>query len=149
MYEAAFLELIQRIREKDPRYEREAYAFVREGLDFTVKMLEKPREGAGRHVTGQELLDGLRKFALQEFGPMALTVLRTWGVNRSRDFGEIVFNLVEAGCLGRTEEDSREDFDNGYDFEQAFRSPYVPKSAAGERTTRPPGTSSAGKDRRE
>jgi uncharacterized repeat protein (TIGR04138 family) len=86
-----------------------------------VRCLEKPR-----HVSGQELLAGIREFALAEFGPMAKTVLNSWGITRTEDFGEIVFNMVEIGLLGRTDKDSREDFANGYDFEEAFRKPFLP-----------------------
>jgi len=110
---------------KDPRYTVEAYAFVRIGLDFTVRRLEAPR-----HVSGQELLEGLREFALSEFGPMTKTVLGSWGIHRTEDVGEVVFNLVESGLLGKTEKDSRADFANGYDFDEAFRKPYQPKAAS-------------------
>ncbi len=96
---------------------------MRAGLDYTVRRLDKPR-----HVSGQELLDGLREFALEEFGPMAQTVLGGWGVRRTEDFGEIVFNLVEAGLLGKTDQDSRADFANGYDFDDAFRNPFRPSA---------------------
>lgn len=112
-------ELLQDILNRDPRYAAEAYAFVRVGLSHTVRRLEKPR-----HVSGQELLDGIREFALAEFGPMAKTVLNNWGIMRTEDFGEIVFNMVENGLLGKTEKDSRADFANGYDFEAAFRKPF-------------------------
>ncbi|MDK2857479.1 MAG: hypothetical protein PWQ29_1137 [Verrucomicrobiota bacterium] len=114
-------DLLQNILTRDPRYAAEAYAFVRSGLDYTVRCLEKPR-----HVSGQELLAGIREFALAEFGPMAKTVLNSWGITRTEDFGEIVFNMVEIGLLGRTDKDSREDFANGYDFEEAFRKPFLP-----------------------
>ncbi len=114
---------LQRILQQDDRYTEEAYAFVRAGLDVTVRRLEKPR-----HVSGRELLDGLRGFALSEFGPMARTVLNRWGVYRTEDFGEIVFNLVEAGLLGKTENDSRADFADGYDFDEAFCRPFQPAS---------------------
>ena len=117
-------ELLRNILARDPRYTSEAYAFVRAGLDFTVRRLEKPR-----HVSGQELLDGLREFALAEFGPMARTVLSGWGVRRTEDIGEIVFNMVESGLLGKTDNDSRADFANGYDFEEAFRKPFRPADA--------------------
>ncbi|NIY14277.1 MAG: hypothetical protein GWM98_05010, partial [Nitrospinaceae bacterium] len=80
----------------------------------TLKMLDKPsKSGRERHLSGQELLEGIRNFALQEFGPMSLRVLNTWGVNNTADFGEIVFNLVECGKLRKTEEDSRQDFLDG------------------------------------
>ena len=45
---------------------------------------------------------------------------------KCRDFGEIVFNLVEHGILGRTENDSLEDFENGYEFATAFNEPFLP-----------------------
>lgn len=114
-------ELLEGILARDPRYATDAYAFVRAGLDFTVRRLEKPR-----HVSGQELLDGIREFALSEFGPMTKTVLNGWGINRTEDIGEIVFNMVETGLLGKTEKDSRADFANGYDFDEAFRNPFRP-----------------------
>lgn len=114
-------ELMRQILANDPRYSVEAYGFVRAGLDFTVRRLERPR-----HVSGQELLDGLREFALGEFGPMTKTVLNGWGITRTEDFGEIVFNLVDAGLLGQTDEDDRADFANGYDFDEAFLQPFRP-----------------------
>lgn len=114
-------EILQEILRRDSRYTEEAYAFVRAGLDFTVRKLEKPR-----HVSGQELLDGIRRFTLQEFGPMSKTILVAWGITCTEDVGEIVFNMVETGLLGKTEKDSREDFANGYDFDEAFRRPFQP-----------------------
>ena len=123
-----FAAVVKQICRKDSRYDRDAYFFVRESLDFTSKMLNKPREGAARHLTGPELLEGIRCFALQEFGPLALTVLHSWGVRTTLDFGEIVFNLVETGKLGKTPEDRKEDFANGYDFQEVFAKPFVPAS---------------------
>lgn len=128
MQENAFLEIINKICEKDSRYPVEAYLFVRQALDTTVKALDKPKEGPGRHVTGQELLEGIRLFTLQEFGPMSLTVLNTWGISNTDDFGNIVFNLVESGILGSTAEDSKADFSAGYDFDDAFKKPFLPKA---------------------
>ena len=128
MQENAFLEIISNICNKDSRYALEAYLFVRQALDTTVKALDKPKEGPGRHVTGQELLEGIRCFTLQEFGPMSLTVLHTWNIYTTDDFGNIVFNLVESGVLGSTSEDSQTDFSGGYDFEEVFAKPFRPKS---------------------
>lgn len=116
------------IREKDPRFEIEAYLFIREALEFTSKSLKKPESGPMHHVTGRELAEGARDLALQQFGPLALKVLNTWGIRRTEDFGEIVFNLVEAGELGKTAEDKREDFADGYDFHEAFAVPFLPKA---------------------
>lgn len=115
-------ELLKKILEADPRYAIEAYGFLRAGLDFTVRRLERPR-----HVSGQELLDGLREFALSEFGPMTKTVLNGWGIHCTEDFGEMVFNLVDAGLLGQTDEDDRADFTGSYDFDEAFCQPFRPE----------------------
>ena len=128
MQEINFDEKVEMILGKDARYSRDAYAFVRESLDFTQKNIGKENRGNIRHITGQELLDGIRQFALNQFGPMAVTVFEEWGVRNSRDFGEIVFNMVEIELLAKTEKDNRDDFNNGYDFTDAFRKPFWPPS---------------------
>ena len=128
MHEDAFLKVIETIRAKDTRYGPDAYLFLREALDYTSKVLNKASEGPRRHVSGKELIDGIRAYALQEFGPLALTVLRSWGIRLTADFGEIVFNLVESGILGRTEQDRKEDFADGYDFYDAFARPFLPRA---------------------
>jgi uncharacterized repeat protein (TIGR04138 family) len=126
MQEINFDETVDGILARDPRYTREAYTFVREALDFTQKLIVKENRGQIRHVSGQELLDGIRQFALQQFGPMVVTVLEEWGVRNCRDFGDIVFNMVETSLLAKTDRDSRDDFQNGYDFTDAFRKPFWP-----------------------
>jgi uncharacterized repeat protein (TIGR04138 family) len=128
MQEVSFEEALARVAAKDPRYHREAYLFVREALDHTQKTIGKDPRGRIRHVTGQELLAGIREFALQQFGPMAKTVLEEWGVRCCPDFGEIVFNMIEVGWLAKTEKDSRADFAGDYDFDEAFRQPFLPKA---------------------
>lgn len=130
MKKVHFNEALAMILTKDSRYDEHAYLFLREALDFTIKLLAKPAQGPARHVSGGELLEGIRQYALKEYGPMAKTVLNRWGINRCEDFGEIVFNLVEAGTLGKTDEDKREDFAGGYDFEKAFRDPFRPAAKA-------------------
>lgn len=127
MKKLGFQEALNQLLSEDPRYEAQAYHFIREALDFTIKHFSKPVEGPGRHVSGTELLEGIRKFALQEYGPLTKTVLNRWGFNTSEDFGQVVFNLVEKGILGKTDEDRLEDFRHGYDFEEAFRKPFLPK----------------------
>ena len=107
----ALLKLIDR----DKRYDPEAYSFIMASLDFTMKRLK--RKG---HITGQELADGIKDYALDQFGPMARIVLEKWGIKSTNDFGEIVFNLIGSGLLGKTEEDRKEDFNNRYDFKEAF-----------------------------
>lgn len=138
MHEATFEEGLDLILAKDPRYHRDAYIFLREALDHTQKTMVKENRVArpervevpgqiGSHVTGQELLAGIREYALAQFGPMAMTVLEEWGVRRCADFGEIVFNMVDIGLLAKTEKDSRQDFQDGYDFAEAFRKPFLPQ----------------------
>lgn len=126
MQEVTFEETLEQILAKDPRYQRDAYLFLREALDYTQKLVGKENSSKVRHVTGQELLDGIRQFALEQFGPMTLTVFEEWGVRNCSDFGELVFNMLEIGLLAKTEKDSRADFQGGYDFEDAFRKPFLP-----------------------
>ncbi len=120
------LKKLQAICEKDPRYDMESYVFIREALDYTAKTLDKPRSGPRHHVSGRELSEGFRDLALQSFGPMALKVLYTWGIFSTQDIGELVFNLVDAGELGKTDQDSRADFVRNYDFYESFGRPYEP-----------------------
>jgi uncharacterized repeat protein (TIGR04138 family) len=87
-----------------------------------------------RHVSGQELLAGIREYALGQFGPMTKMILEEWGIRSCHDFGEIVFNMVEVGLLAKTDKDTREDFKDGYDFEDAFRKPFLPNSKEKQET---------------
>ena len=128
MHEVTFEESLNLIEAKDPRYRREAYLFVKEALDHTQRMIGKQNRGRLRHVTGQELLAGIRDFALAQYGPMAMTLLEEWGIRKCGDFGNIVFNMVDVGWLARTDKDSRADFEAGYDFIEAFRNPFLPAS---------------------
>ena len=128
MQEVNFDEALDQILAKDERFHRDAYLFMREALDFTQKLVGRENQGKVRHVTGQELLDGLRQYALQQFGPMTATVFEEWGIRTCLNFGEIVFNMVEIGLLAKTEKDTRDDFQNGYDFTDAFRKPFWPQS---------------------
>ncbi|HVU34941.1 MAG TPA: Minf_1886 family protein [Opitutaceae bacterium] len=124
-----FSEIVAQICKEDSRYDRKAYDFVRLGLDHTVKDLRKrdtARAERSRHVSGPELLDGLRAYALEQFGPLAKTVLNAWGVERCRDIGNIVFNLIEYNVFSKTENDRREDFADIYDFDEAFVKPFKP-----------------------
>jgi uncharacterized repeat protein (TIGR04138 family) len=127
MQEVNFDEALEQILAKDERFHRDAYLFMREALDFTQKLVGRENQGKVRHVTGQELLDGLRQYALQQFGPMSATVFEEWGIRNCQNFGEIVFNMVEIGLLAKTEKDTRDDFQTGYDFTDAFRKPFWPE----------------------
>ncbi len=110
-----FFEKVEKICQQDSRYKPDAYEFLMEALFFTQKTLKKPY-----HVSGKELLEGIRSLVLERFGPMSLTVLKHWGVKKTVDFGEIVFNLVNSGLLKKTEEDKISDFKDAYDFKEAF-----------------------------
>lgn len=118
-------EIRRKILSRDPRYGIEAYKYTYEALSYTQHMMGRDRRFRlkDRHVTGRELLEGIRRCALEQFGPLAMTVFSSWGVRRTEDFGEIVFNLVENDLLGKTETDAREDFANGFDFKEAFGGP--------------------------
>ena len=131
MQEVNFEETVDRMAAKDPRYHREAYLFLRDALDYTQKLLAKESKGQMRHVSGQELLRGLRDYALQQFGPMTLTVFEDWGVRAGEDFGEIVFNMVGCGLLAKTDNDTRTDFAGVIDFQEAFRKPFLPSAKRG------------------
>lgn len=121
--------------QRDRRYHRDAYVFVFEALDYAQSVLglgsespsepnpaspEEEEKGPQRHVTGQELCEAIRRFALEQYGYMAKTVLNNWGVRGTGDFGEIVFNLIRIGHMRKTPHDRREDFDDVYDFDTAF-----------------------------
>lgn len=123
-----FEEALGQILAEDPRYDEHAYFFLRDALEHTIKLFSKPVEGPKRHVSGQELLEGIRQYAIQEYGPMAKTVLNRWGIHETADFGALVFNLVDKGVLGKTDEDKPEDFENGYDFNEAFSRPFQPRA---------------------
>lgn len=155
MQHANFDEALDLIVQNDPRYHRDAYIFLREALDHTQKLVNKSSKsekgekgdkteraesraamgdesasGKIRHVSGQELLAGIRSYALEQFGPMSLTVLNEWGIRQCEDFGELVFNMVENHLLAKTKKDSRDDFKGGYDFAEAFRQPFLPSTKA-------------------
>jgi uncharacterized repeat protein (TIGR04138 family) len=128
---------IAKLLKEDRRYRMEAYVFVFEALNFAQNVLgmgskaesEPPARPAEReesdkperHVTGQDLCEAIRRFALAQYGYMAKVVLNSWGIYSTGDVGEIVFNLIRVGQMRKTRTDRREDFDNVYDFDAAFR----------------------------
>jgi len=107
------------ICEKDPRYKPDAYEFVMQALSFTQKKLRRPK-----HVSGSELLDGMKELLMERYGPMALSVLHHWGIQTTEDFGHVVFNLVENKVLSKSEEDKIETFRGVYDFKEVFQRGY-------------------------
>jgi uncharacterized repeat protein (TIGR04138 family) len=129
MQDLDFNEVVELICKEDPRYDKKAYTFIRQGLDHTVKELKKKESAKTRsspHVSGAELLDGLRLYALDQFGPLTKTVLNSWGIQRCPDFGDIVFNLIEYNVFSKTDNDRREDFIDLYSFDEAFVKPFLP-----------------------
>ncbi len=119
---------LRQVWKRDGRYAFEAYQFLFESLDQAVKQVGLDKDTSKpRHVSGQELLEGMRIVALRLFGPMAAQVWRAWGVESTLDWGRIVFNLVEAELLNRQETDSIDDFAEGYDLDEAFVNNYEPE----------------------
>jgi uncharacterized repeat protein (TIGR04138 family) len=132
---------IIKLLKQDRRYKIDAYAFVFDALNYAHTNLgmgserpaeaekeeeeDEPEEGspkeAERHLTGQQLCEAIRQYALEQYGYMAQCVLNSWGVKSTGDFGEIVFNLIGIGQMRKTPDDRREDFDNVFDFESGLR----------------------------
>jgi uncharacterized repeat protein (TIGR04138 family) len=142
MQKIGFAETLESVVGSDLRYQRDGYIFLRDALDFTTKQQKKIKGVSVRHVTGPELLDGVRQYALKEFGPMVMTVFDSWGIRSCEDIGHMVFNLIGVGVFGKTEQDSIEDFKNVYDFEEAFVKPFAPSKPE---TVKPPGQLPASK----
>lgn len=118
---ADFLEKVRGVAREVGRYDLQAYLFVFQALEFTLRRLDKRR-----HVAGHELLEGIRDFAVLNFGAMGKMVFNRWGVKESMDFGRIVFSLVSANLMSKTDTDSISDFEGGFDFEKTFGEDYVP-----------------------
>ena len=106
------------------RYHHNAYQFVFAALRYTQESMERSGDEGDSHISGQQLLEGIRKFALRQFGPMTLTVFRHWGIRTTDDFGRIVFELIERGEMRKTERDELNDFFDLYDFEEVFDREY-------------------------
>jgi uncharacterized repeat protein (TIGR04138 family) len=112
-------EILQRLQERNPRFHEKAYLFLLSALHSVLEGLEEPR-----HISGEELATGLRDLAIQQYGPMARTVLAHWGIHNTEDLGDIVFAMVDCGVLIKREEDRWEDFRGVFDFEEAFERNY-------------------------
>jgi uncharacterized repeat protein (TIGR04138 family) len=124
---SSFLTKLMSVVRQDPRFAYEAYEFVFQALEFTQKQLghDLPDETTDptephNHVTCRQLLEGIREFGIHEFGLMAPVVFRMWGIHRSADFGEIVFNLIEAKLMSKTDEDSRAEFHGVFDIDETM-----------------------------
>ena len=124
---------IENIFKEDGRYPLEAVEFIREGLGFTVDRYLNNDEGQlpdsfssshPRHVTGAQLCQGLRGLAQKRWGFLARQVLNRWNITSTNDFGQIVFLLVDNGWMQKQPHDCVEDFDNVFDFQEAFDRSY-------------------------
>ena len=119
---------------RDKRYRLDAYVFVFDALRFAQDHLgfgqasseDELTTEEERHVTGQQLCEAIRQYAVRQYGALAKNVLNHWGVQSTGDFGEIVFNLISIGQMRKTDSDRREDFDEVFDFEGAFRDTFGP-----------------------
>ncbi|AMV16839.1 Minf_1886 family protein [Planctomyces sp. SH-PL14] len=110
------------------KYNRDAYRFIFEALQFTQEKLKRVSRGGTEddaHISGQELMEGVRELALKKFGLLAITVFHHWGVRATDDFGRIVFELIERGEMRKTDRDQLSDFFAVYDFTEALDRQYV------------------------
>jgi uncharacterized repeat protein (TIGR04138 family) len=120
---------LKRLLQEDPRYPVEAYEFVRDALGYAHDVMHlgqpaAPQEESGeteRHLTGQELCEASRRYALEQYGLMAKLVLNNWGIYSTSDIGEIVYNLIQIDLMRKSTHDRREDFDDVFDFQKAFQ----------------------------
>lgn len=113
-------EKFRRLLAADKRYHPEAYNFIYEALDWTLKHVVKSTERESQHVSGPELLEGIRQYSIEQFGCLAKVVFERWGITATSDFGAIVFNLVDYDLMGKQESDSPEDFEEVYEFSDVF-----------------------------
>ncbi len=130
MRNETFEQAVARILAKDSRYPREAYSLLPAALDHTVRALRADRREEGgddrpQHVSGRQLAEGLRDYVLAEYGPFAKGILDDLNIRRTDDIGNIVYNLIDVGAFGKTDEDRLEDFHDVYDFREAFVEPYL------------------------
>ena len=125
MKDEKFTTAVARIVNTDPRYAPEAYSFISDAVLFTARKLESDTRNK-RHITGKELLIGIKEFAMEQFGPIAPEVLRYWGLSDSMAIGHVVFNMVNNQLLGKSQEDTIDDFRNGFDFDSEFSEPFIP-----------------------
>lgn len=104
-------------------YSPQAYFFVLEALNFTLEKLHKA--GHAGHITGHQLLAGIREFGLKSFGFLGRAVFESWGLRSTSDFGDIVFDLVSVQLLSKQDTDTKADFEDGFDFCAAFEKRFV------------------------
>ena len=120
---------LEQVAQECGRYPLEAFEFVRQGLSHTVEKIHgdtRHKSETECHVSGKQLSWGLRDYAVLRYGQLARTVLSHWGINRTGDFGRIVFAMVESKIMQKTDHDDLRDFEAVFDFEDAFRRPPRP-----------------------
>lgn len=128
MQAVQFEQSVISILKRESRFEPHAYFFLKDALDFTLKKIADENDGKLRHVSGPELVEGYRDFALEQFGPMASTLMKEWGVLKCQDIGDMVFLLIEEQVFGKQESDKREDFAGTFDFITSLETPFLPSS---------------------
>ncbi|HVS34526.1 MAG TPA: Minf_1886 family protein [Gemmataceae bacterium] len=135
---------IEELVRRDPRYAPEAYEFVFDALSYATRRLGRIRAEAARtetggasdeHVSVADFLEGARELAVRDFGLMAPAVFRAWGVRRTDDFGDIVFNLIAAGLMDPTAADDRAAFHDRFDLQDGLMQDY--RIEAGEEQENP------------
>lgn len=127
-----FEQSVVSILKRDNRFDPQAYCFLKDALDFTLKRIAETNAGQARHVSGPELLAGFRDFALEQFGPMASTLMEEWSVRKCQDVGDMVFHLIEEQVFGKQDSDKKEDFSEVFDFEASLKNPFLSKRRIGE-----------------
>jgi uncharacterized repeat protein (TIGR04138 family) len=130
MQAVQFEQSVVSILKRDKRFDPHAYFFLKDALDFTLKRIAESNGGRARHVTGPELLAGCRDFALEQFGPMASTLMSEWSIRKCQDVGDMVFNLIEEQVFGKQDSDKKEDFSEVFDFESSLIVPFLPTAKA-------------------
>ncbi len=136
-----FEQSVASILRRDSRYDAQAYHFLKDSLDFTLRRLIESNGGQARHVTGKELLEGFRDHAIEQFGPMAATLMDEWGVNECGDVGNMVFRMIEEQVFGKQESDKPEDFERVFDLRGSLRAPFEPTGRRPDRKARAIGRS--------
>lgn len=126
MQAVQFEQSVASILKRDRRFDPDAYFFLKDALDFTLKRVADST-GKSRHVSGPELLAGFRDYALEQYGPMAATLMNEWGLRKCRDVGDMVFHLIDEQVFGKQDSDKKEDFSEVFDFQEALTKPFLPK----------------------
>ncbi|HEX5790539.1 MAG TPA: Minf_1886 family protein [Luteolibacter sp.] len=129
-----FEQSVLAILKRDARFDAQAYFFLKDALDFTLKRIADQNNGQSRHVSGPELLEGFRDHALEQFGPMASTLMMEWGIRQCQDVGDMVFLLIEEQVFGKQDSDKREDFAGTFDLLGALKAPFLPQSGGNQLT---------------